>query len=177
MKFSLLFTVLFCLSACVSSRVNISDKQLLFFSDGQYQQEIHVEILAAQPKQVFDFNCLIVKNNNLMKLLGVNNFGITLFKIEESSNKDLIMDSSIDQITEHKDFLIKIFKLVKTIMSLEKKDPKIIRNEIKLQLEGLEANVKFASFDPSGVPSLMTVGVPNQYLVNIMTTSYKIFSN
>jgi hypothetical protein len=146
----------------------------LLFPDGRYQQEVNVDVTATNPKQDFDFDCIVKKDPEEMLFYGYNSFGISLFKIKEKKGQPIEAETSIDQIKKHQDFFIKIFNLVKTIVSLKKSDPRLQSNEIQLTQDNIQAHVTFSEYDSLGIPLKMVVETRGQYQVVIKTASYKL---
>ncbi|UYL09602.1 hypothetical protein B9G69_003325 [Bdellovibrio sp. SKB1291214] len=168
--------VVMLLSACAGKQVVPEEQGNLLFPDGRYSQDVEVEVTATKPVQNFDFSCIVQKRPKEMLFYGYNSFGISLFKIKEVQGQPIESESSIEQIKQHKDFFIKIFRLVKTIVNLRKDDPRRKGDEILLEQDGISAHVTFSGYDDLGVPLNMTVQTKGQYQVQIKTTSYKFMT-
>jgi hypothetical protein len=171
--FNLLGVGFLFLTACAGKQVVPQGQGNLLFPDGRYSQDVEVEVTATKPNQNFDFSCIVQKKPQEMLFYGYNSFGFSLFKIKEIQGQPIEAESSIEQIKQHKDFFIKIFKLVKTIVSLSKDDPRRKGDEIQLDQDGISAHVTFSGYDKMGVPLNMVVETKGQYQVQIKTTSYK----
>jgi hypothetical protein len=172
MKYGLWMLLL--LSACTTKQVRPEGEGDLLFPNGRYQQEVTVNVTATKPPQDFDFDCVVQKGPGEMLFYGYNNFGISLFKIREKAGSPIEAESSIEQIKKNQEFFIKIFKLVKTIVSLKKSDPRIRENQIQLSEDQIQAHVTFSEMDSLGIPLKMKVATPGQYEVEIKTGSYKL---
>jgi hypothetical protein len=169
-----LFLAGFTLAACTHRQVRPEADADLLFPNGRYQQEVAVDVTATTPKQNFDFDCVVQKSPEEVLFYGYNNFGFSLFKIQEKPGQPIQAESSIEQIKKHQDFFIKVFKLVKMIMSLHKSDPRLKDQQIQIEEDGIAAHVTFSEPDALGIPLKMIVETPGQYHVAIKTSSYKL---
>ncbi len=172
----LIFLPFVFLLACASKQVVPQGQGQMLFPDGRYSQDVDVEVTATKPVQNFDFSCIVQKKPTEMLFYGYNSFGFSLFKIKEVEGRPIQAESTIEQINQHKDFFVKIFKLVKTIVNLKKDDPRRRGDEIQLDQDGIQAHVTFSGFDSLGVPLNMVVQTQGQYHVQIKTTSYKFMT-
>jgi hypothetical protein len=172
----LIYTPFLFLLACASKQVVPSGQGQMLFPDGRYSQDVEVEVTATKPIQNFDFSCIVQKKPTEMLFYGYNSFGFSLFKIKEVDGQPIQAESSIEQINQHKDFFVKIFKLVKTIVNLKKEDPRRQGDEIQIDQDGIQAHVTFSGYDSLGVPLNMVVQTKGQYQVQIKTTSYKFMT-
>lgn len=164
------------LMACANKQVVPGGQDKLLFPDGRYSQDVEVEVTASKPVQNFDFSCIIQKKPQEMLFYGYNSFGFSLFKIKEVEGQPIQAESTIEKINQHKDFFIKIFKLVKTIVNLKKDDPRKRGDQIHIDQDGIKAHVTFSGYDNHGIPLNMLVETKGQYEVKIKTTSYKFMT-
>ncbi|HRO66385.1 MAG TPA: DUF3261 domain-containing protein [Pseudobdellovibrionaceae bacterium] len=165
------------LAACASTPQtrSVSEADLLFPS-AKYQQQVSVLITAPGQERDFDFSAVVRKVPDEMLFAGYSPFGFTLFTITEREGQLVQMDSSVEPILKNKEFFLKVFSLVKAILSVQKSDPRLQDNGISLTVEGLKARVEFSEYDPAGVPLQIDVGTAGQYQVKIRTESYKLMS-
>jgi hypothetical protein len=174
MKRSFLAFLVLPLACATAPQVRPDAEADLLFPHGRYQQEVEVNVTIPQHKQNFDFDCVVQKVPEEVLFYGYNNFGFSLFKISEKPGQPIQAESSIAQIKKNQDFFIKIFQLVKTIVSLHKSDPRLKDNQIQLEQDGIQAHVTFSDLDALGVPMKMRVDTPGQYEVLIKTSAYKL---
>ncbi|MBC7370796.1 MAG: hypothetical protein H7326_04475 [Bdellovibrionaceae bacterium] len=173
MKYLYVLILLASLS-CTTNQVRPVQSEDLLFPNGRYQQSVDVDVTAPQHKQDFDFDCVVQKSPDEVLFYGYNNFGFSLFKISEKSGQPIEAESSIPQIKKNQEFFVKVFKLVKTIFSLQKSDSRLKDQQIDLEQDGIKAHVTFSQVDALGIPLKIDVSTAGQYEVKIKTSSYKL---
>ena len=164
------FVVLF-LTGCQHPSIQKSTQTDLLFPNGNYQQDVVVRVLAKGHEKDFDFNCLVQKNPDSLHLVGYNSFGMSLFKIKEA-NGEIKMESSISQINEKKDFFLKVFSLVKTLINIKKDDPKVKNDSLEVDFQNIKSQVHFKDFDQVGVPLKIEIQSSEVMQISIVTTQY-----
>lgn len=163
------------IAGCASQQIGSGGtSSKLLFPDGNYQQEVEVQVMAKGHQDQFDFNCVVQKKPESMLLLGYNSFGISLFKIKETGGK-IEMESSIRRIQEKKDFFLKVFALVKTLFNVEKNDPRIQNGTLDVGFEDIKSQVFFQEMDASRIPLHLEIKTPELYQIEIRTVKYKLF--
>ena len=162
--------------ACTSPQIRPAKSDDLMFPHGRYQQSVDVKVIVPQHQQDFDFDCVVQKSSEEVLFYGYNSFGISLFKISEKSGQAVEAESSIPQIKKNQEFFIKVFKLVKSVVSIQKSDPRLKGDQIDLAQDGMTAHVNFSMPDSLGIPMKIDVSSPGQYEVKIKTSSYKLKS-
>ncbi|MGE0631837.1 MAG: hypothetical protein AB7O96_05490 [Pseudobdellovibrionaceae bacterium] len=172
---SLLFVS--CASAPVKKEVSSEDAKAsegLLFPHGRYQQEVEVKVHALGHEKDFDFNAIIYKSSEEFSFYGYNDFGISLFKIRQVEGSTVEMDSSIEEIKRNTDFFLKVFFMVRTILSLRKADPTIEGNKARLVVNGIESLVEFLELNKQGIPVRMKASSQKQkYEVDIKTDTIR----
>ena len=163
--------VILFLVGCQHAAVQKSSQVDLLFPNGSYQQDVAVHILAKGHEKDFDFNCIVQKNPDSLHLVGYNSFGMSLFKIKEADG-EIKMESSISQINEKKEFFLKVFALVKTLINIKKDDPRVLKDSLQVDFQNIQSNVHFKNFDQAGVPLKIEIESPNVMKIAIATTQY-----
>lgn len=161
----------FILSACTTPGPVATSNSSFVFPDGNYHQDVVVEVKAKGHENNFDFSCLVQKKPNSFLLLGFNSFGISLFKIKEADQK-IEMESSVRQIYEKKEFFLKVFNLVKSLMIIEKNDPRLKKGHFEIQFQDIKSTVAFGNYDSLQIPLQIKIETPNLYQIDIQTTKY-----
>lgn len=176
MKTLYVFWIAFFVSACASNPPMRPSGEAGrdIFPDGRYIQDVVVKVTAPTFKQDFDFSAVVAKSPNDLQFIGYNAFGISLFKIKQRGNDEPTVETSIKQIEERRDFFLKVFRLVKTIVRLPVDDPRLRKDQMEWEQDGLRSTVSFADYDSAHVPLTMKVESQGQYRVEIKTTSYKL---
>lgn len=145
----------------------------LVFPHGRYNQDVMVDVKAKGHENNFDFSCIIKKNSEEFFFVGYNSFGISLFKIKETK-AGVEMESSIKQINERKEFFLKVFALVKSLLSMEKNDPRLAKSAFPISFQGLSSQVSFLDYDEKGIPLKIRIVAESTYEIVIQTTGYEI---
>lgn len=169
----LILLFLFLNFSCSGKEIRPQGQDSALFPDGRYLQEAEVSVTATKEKQQFDFNCIVQKQPQEFLFVGYNSFGISLFKIKQKANQNVEAESSIEQIKKNQEFFLKVFSLVKTILTLQKDDPRLVAHQIDLNEKGILATVKVSKYDSLGIPRQISIESPGQYSVKIQTNSYE----
>jgi hypothetical protein len=175
-----LFVFLVFLGGCATQKIKPLETDLSLFPNGTYEQTVEVVVSAKGHERNFDFNGVVQKSPEQFMLVGYNGFGFSLFKIREFLSAEneinlgkVTFETSIKQIEEHKDFFLKVFSMVKTILDLEKNDRRIQNNIFETYFEKVKSQVQFQEFDQQGVPLKIKIETPNLYQISIQTTKYQ----
>jgi hypothetical protein len=163
-----LFLAMGCVHKVAQVR-SLSENDL--FPNGNYQQDVIVHVLAEGHRKDFDFNCLVQKNSDSFYLVGYNSFGVSLFKIKEADGK-IHMESSISEINNKKDFFLKMFSMVKTLIHIKSGDPRIKEDALDVDFQNVSSKVHFSEFDKAGIPLKIEISSSNIMNVQIVTTEY-----
>jgi hypothetical protein len=158
-------------AGCVSKPVKPVESAYLF-PDGTYQQDVVVHVIAPGHESNFDFNCAVKKSPDQWLFVGYNSFGISLFKIRES-NGDIQMESSIKQINEKKDFFLKVFELVKSLVNIQKTDDRLKQKSFTVDFQDIKSTVEFSDYDQLHIPLKIKISTPSVYDILIQTTKYE----
>lgn len=169
----LLTSIFFGLVSCTQAPLKVISPSDFLFPTGSYQQDVTVKILAKGHEKNFDFNCIVQKNTDSLYLVGYNSFGMSLFKIKEA-NGEIKMESNISQINEKKEFFLKVFDLVKTLLNVRRDDPRLKDDSYQVDFQNIKSHVHFAKFDPAGVPLKIEIESADVMQIAIETTQYTL---
>ncbi len=134
------------------------------FPYGNYHHKVFVE---TNKNQNYNLSGILKYETDRMELVGLSNFGTTLFKIKKNSmQKNTEVKIFEKNIVQKKSSFKKFFLLVEQVMKLQKEDIKKNRTRIG------SAKIEFANLNSNGTPKITKV-LTDSFQLTIRTLKYE----
>jgi hypothetical protein len=146
----------------------------MLFPDGNYFQTIQVSVKGHE----FQFDSVIQKKSQEIKIVSYNSFGLTLFTLRDLPPHPIEFETSVSQLEEHKDFFLNLYPSIKKILLNSNRDEILSKKYIPLYLENIgTSDLVLSKIDKNKIPLQMTISNNSNFHLNIETTKYIFFNS
>ena len=130
-----LIPLFFYLTSCQSLPVSsgLSEDVPLVYPQEIYRQEISVWI--KKDDQKMSFSGALKKNPKSFSLFAFTSLGLRIFTLKDDNNGRIEFVSHVAALDDKKDFILKLYPVIKKIFTLRLNDPNYIKRKFDYKIE------------------------------------------